>query len=95
MGTDSSNITNRLPRIAIDAMGGDFAPQSIIDGTIEASINLPAQLFLVGDSSEINRYLKGRHYDEKRITIIDAKGRVGETDHPIMALKKNPDDTRQ
>lgn len=90
MGTDSSNITNRLPRIAIDAMGGDFAPQSIIDGTIEASINLDAQFFLVGDPGEIKRYLRGRRYDKQRITIVEAKGRVGETDHPIMALKKNP-----
>ena len=88
MGTDLSNISNRVPRIAIDAMGGDFAPESIIDGAIEASLNLEAQLFLVGDSGEISRYLNGRDYDERRIRIVDAKGRVGETDHPIMALKK-------
>ena len=91
MGTDLSNISNRVPRIAIDAMGGDFAPESIIDGAIEASLNLEAQLFLVGDSAAISRYLKGRDYDEQRIRIVDAKGRVGETDHPIMALKKKPD----
>jgi glycerol-3-phosphate acyltransferase PlsX len=91
MGTDLTKVSNHLPRIAIDAMGGDFGPASIVEGAIEASRNLEANLFLVGDPNEINSQLKGRNYPEHRISVVEAKGKVGEHDHPIMALKRNPE----
>ena len=38
-------------RISIDAMGGDYAPQEIVAGTIQAALELNGieKLFLVGD----------------------------------------------
>ena len=49
-------------RISIDAMGGDFAPQKIVAGTLQAATQLKgvSKLFLVGDESaiqaELNKY---------------------------------------
>ena len=44
-----------MVRIAVDAMGGDFAPGPIIAGTFQAARDLPAigRLYLVGDESAI------------------------------------------
>jgi len=40
-------------RIAVDAMGGDFAPREIVAGTLDAARHLPGieQLLLVGDEA--------------------------------------------
>ena len=51
-------------RIAVDAMGGDFAPREIVAGAIEAarSQDRISQLFLVGDETAIRAEL-ARHKD--------------------------------
>jgi len=47
-------------RIAIDAMGGDDGPGSIIDGALVAARHLQIGLALVGDGELIERELS-RH----------------------------------
>ena len=91
MGTDLAKGFSRVPRIAVDAMGGDFAPTSIVQGAIEALKTLEVDIFLVGDAEEIQKNLNDYKYDGKRISIIPSKGRVDENEHPIMAMKKNPE----
>ena len=47
-------------KIAVDAMGGDFAPRNIIEGAALAlaEYDLLGKLFLVGDTSSIEAELK-------------------------------------
>jgi glycerol-3-phosphate acyltransferase PlsX len=46
-------------RIALDAMGGDYAPKNIIEGAVFALKELPdiEKLFLVGDAAAIGNEL--------------------------------------
>ena len=53
-------------RIAVDAMGGDHAPRSIIDGAVAAARHLDLELLLTGPVGAIRRELarySGREID--------------------------------
>ncbi len=57
--TGSQNV-----RIAVDAMGGDFAPREIIEGAILAQAQLGVYIALVGDREILANYLKQHNYQE-------------------------------
>ena len=42
-------------RIAVDAMGGDFAPKSVVSGAIEATREFGVSVALVGDEKKIRK----------------------------------------
>lgn len=74
--------------IAIDAMGGDNAPEAIIRGTMKAIENFPdLHVTLVGDEKKIKTYLS----KEERITIIHTNEVISGEDEPVRAVrtKKN------
>src|SRR5699024_3114769 len=57
-------------QIAIDAMGGDNAPQAIVEGAIEAIKDVAdLSITLIGDEEQIKKYLT----NDERITIIHTK----------------------
>ena len=59
------------PRIVVDAMGGDNAPQEIVAGALMAAGGLDVELFLVGKTKAIEEELSGTHINQNLI-IIDA-----------------------
>ena len=74
-------------KIAIDAMGGDYAPKEQVQGSMLAVKNIKdIELTLYGDEVEIRKYLT----DETRITIVQSDGVIdmGEKD-PIRAIRGN------
>jgi len=74
-------------KIAIDAMGGDFAPKEQVEGAMMAIKNIDdIELTLYGDEDEIKKYLT----DETRIKIVQSEGTIdmGEKD-PIAAIRGN------
>ena len=74
-------------KLAIDAMGGDFAPKEQVEGAMLAVKNIPdIELTLYGDETEIRKYLT----NEERIKIVQSEGTIdmGEKD-PIRAIRSN------
>ena len=74
-------------KIAIDAMGGDYAPKEQVEGAVMAIKNIDdIELTLYGDEVEIRKYLT----DETRITIVQSDGVIamGEKD-PIAQIRGN------
>ncbi|MFQ3550348.1 MAG: phosphate acyltransferase PlsX [Armatimonadota bacterium] len=55
--------------IAVDAMGGDFAPDQIVKGAAHAADHFGINVVLIGDEIEIAECLPGKHSGSKRITI--------------------------
>mgnify|MGYP001248758088 CR=1 FL=1 len=47
------------PRIAIDAMGGDHAPEEIVAGALLAAAESNADIILVGDEARVRSLLRG------------------------------------
>src|SRR3989442_14755055 len=76
-------------RIAVDAMGGDHAPGSIIDGALAAARHLNIGLVLTGPSDIIDAAL-ARHPDagDLDIRVIDAPDVVGMGESRTGALRR-------
>jgi glycerol-3-phosphate acyltransferase PlsX len=47
--------------IAVDAMGGDYAPEVVVRGALQALIEIDCHIVLVGDRDIINPYLAMKH----------------------------------
>ncbi|MDH7599313.1 MAG: phosphate acyltransferase PlsX [Sedimentisphaerales bacterium] len=79
-------------RIALDAMGGDFAPDAIIDGVIDAQQHLDAddQVILVGPTQTIQARLAGRTGLGERISIVEAPEVIGMDEPPVESLRAKP-----
>lgn len=61
-------------RIAVDAMGGDFAPRNIVAGAVSALEAFPRieTLYLVGDTPRIEAELNANQCTDRRVEIIHA-----------------------
>ncbi|MCX6061864.1 MAG: phosphate acyltransferase PlsX [Campylobacterales bacterium] len=73
-------------RIAIDAMGGDFGPEPIVKGTIEALKEKKFEAILVGKKDEILSLLPKGYKD--KILIIEANDVIDMGDAATDALKR-------
>ncbi|MDJ0678639.1 MAG: phosphate acyltransferase PlsX [Xenococcaceae cyanobacterium MO_167.B52] len=61
-------------KIAVDAMGGDFAPDEIVLGAIRAAAELDVDLFLVGDRDRIQSSINQHGgVDTSRVEIVPAE----------------------
>jgi glycerol-3-phosphate acyltransferase PlsX len=80
-----------MPRIAVDAMGGDLAPGPIIDGAVAAARHLPIGLLLTGPHDVLEREL-ARHRDRGSLDIelVDAPEVIGMAEPPALALRRKP-----
>lgn len=80
-------------RIAVDAMGGDYAPQAIIPGVIDALKELKgiAQITLVGKKEIIDKELSLYQTNGLSIAIKDAKDVIEMHESPTVALKTKKD----
>src|SRR3954470_6611273 len=78
-------------RIAIDAMGGDDGPRSIVDGALVAARHLQIGLLLVGATSEIEREL-ARHprVSSLDVRILDTPESIGMGEAAAAALRRKP-----
>lgn len=76
-------------RIAIDAMGGDHAPQEIIKGALEANTLLDKddELVLVGVQEIIESQLSVMGANADDVTIVDAPEIIGMDEPPVEALR--------
>ncbi len=79
-------------RIAIDAMGGDNAPDEIIAGALEAIAMLGEndEIILVGPKQVIEPQLPSMRSREGVISIVDAPDTIGMDEAPIESLRKKP-----
>ena len=77
-------------RIAIDAMGGDNAPEAIIEGALESLEQLDAddEIILVGRQEVIKAKLPEKVLRKKPIRIIDATEVIDMDESPTEALRK-------
>ena len=60
-----------ITKVVIDAMGGDYAPNSIVQGAVEASNeNDNVHIFLVGKEELINSELAKYDYDKSKLEVL-------------------------
>ena len=79
---------DKLIKIAVDAMGGDRAPQKIINGIIHNHKQNKENFFKIfGKKIEIEKHIKNQ-IDNKFFEIIDTEDVVKSTDSPLEAAKR-------
>lgn len=73
------------PRIVVDAMGGDHAPEEIVAGVLLADATADAEIILTGDESKIRPLLRGGA--AARIAIRHAPENVPMGQHASASLR--------
>ena len=77
--------------IAVDAMGGDFAPGPVVDGALAAARHFDLGVALVGPADVLEAELKRQTVpDPARIRVIDAPDVVAMDESPAAALRRKP-----
>ena len=77
-------------RIAVDAMGGDFAPTEVVKGAVLASQELPAEIILVGKPDQLNQELK-KYKQKGKLPVVAATEVIGMNEPPAQAVKSKKD----
>jgi glycerol-3-phosphate acyltransferase PlsX len=74
-------------RVAVDALGGDRAPEVVVEGALEAAGEL-LHVLLVGPEDTLRELLPaGGH---RHIEIVPAADRIGSGDEPVEAVRGRP-----
>src|SRR5260370_22589013 len=78
--------------VAVDAMGGEFAPRHVVDGALAAARHLDLGIVLVGTRAALEAEL-GRHADvhSARVRIIESTDVIAmDESAPSSALRRKP-----
>jgi len=78
-------------KVALDAMGGDFAPEMMVAGAVEAVNEYDMEVILVGDRERLNDSLAGKRYHSQQISIVHSSEIVAMNESPAAALRKKKD----
>jgi glycerol-3-phosphate acyltransferase PlsX len=77
--------------IAVDAMGGDFAPSHPVAGAVLAAREFGARLLLVGRQTEVEAELRRHDARGLPIDVVHASEVVGMDESPVTAFRRKKD----
>ncbi len=79
----------KVVSIAVDAMGGDYGPEVMVAGALQAARSQPMKLKLVGRIDDINRYLKTK--TDTQIEVVEATEVVGMDEPAVTPVRRKPE----
>ena len=85
-GTEES----RTVRVAVDCMGGDYAPEETVKGAIQALKSSNGELLLVGDRGAVEAELAKYDLSGLPITVVPSEGKIGDDEHPVQGMRQKP-----
>jgi glycerol-3-phosphate acyltransferase PlsX len=88
-------MPNKTPRIAVDAMGGDFGPHVVIPGAVHAARSGKAEIILVGDQDAIGAQLARHDTKGLPLSVVHASQVVEMEEKPTDALRRKKDSSIQ
>lgn len=79
-------------KIAIDGMGGDNAPQAVVEGVVQALKEYEdINIYITGPKDEIEKELSKYTYPKDRVTVVHTNEVISPNEHPVMAIRKKKD----
>jgi glycerol-3-phosphate acyltransferase PlsX len=75
-------------RIALDAMGGDAAPEAPVAGAVRAARELPIEIVLVGQREAIEESLSRYPSRPQNLSIEHAPEVIGMDESPVASIRK-------
>jgi len=85
-----SNNAGQMVRIAVDAMGGDYAPDEIVRGAVQAARELGVEIILVGPETEVWREFSRLDTAGLSIRLVDASEVIKDGEQPVIAVMRKP-----
>ena len=74
-----------MKKIAVDAMGGDHAPQALVEGVNQAIKEFKdIEVILYGDEAKIKQYLTAT----ERVSIVHTDEKINSDDEPTRAIRR-------
>jgi glycerol-3-phosphate acyltransferase PlsX len=85
-------VQNGRVRVAVDAMGGDYAPEEIVKGAVLAAQKNDVEIFLVGAANILEQELaKYKVTNGSSIHIVGASEVIKENESPVDVIRRKPD----
>lgn len=78
-------------RIAVDAVGGDHGPQTVIPGAVEGARRFGVDLVLVGPEAELRRILATTDTTGVTVEVVNAPDTIAMDESPAQAVRRKPD----
>ena len=78
-------------KIIVDAMGGDLAPHSVVEGAVAACREYNSEIIFVGNEDVVKNEIDKFDTTDLPISIVHASEVVEMHDHPFDVLKKKKD----
>lgn len=79
-------------KVAVDAMGGDYAPAEMVAGAVEAvKDRKDIQVTLVGQEEVIRSELNKFTFDQDQIQVVNAREVIATEEPPVNAIRKKKD----
>src|SRR4051812_18406126 len=86
---DSRQDLDHPVRVAVDAMGGDHAPEEIVRGAVDwAAAHPDVHILLVGDEARIKPFLGP---SPANVSLVQAGESVSMEEHPAQAVRRKRD----
>jgi glycerol-3-phosphate acyltransferase PlsX len=79
-----------VTKIAVDAFGGDYAPEQIVEGALLAADQEGISVILTGDENRLKALVDGKA-GSNRIEIVHAPQVVHMDDEPVAAVRSKDD----
>ncbi|MGQ9512549.1 phosphate acyltransferase PlsX [Thermodesulfitimonas sp.] len=76
-------------RVAVDAMGGDYAPAEVVAGAVEAAAAYGIEVLLVGDKLRLEPLLGPKGVN--RVQLVPATDVIAMDEHPVQAVRRKKD----
>jgi glycerol-3-phosphate acyltransferase PlsX len=73
--------------IILDGMGGDHAPEAIVEGAVRASVHINHTIRIVGDEQKVLAELERCGYDPQKIKVVHADDAIGGEEAPVKAVR--------
>jgi len=80
--------------VAVDGMGGDFAPRHVVDGALAATRHFDLGVILIGRAAvleaELQREEIAGYFERDRVRIVEAADVIAMDESPAAALRRKP-----
>jgi glycerol-3-phosphate acyltransferase PlsX len=78
-------------RVAVDAMGGDYAPEEVVKGAVLAAEKDDVQIFLVGPATILEKELaKYKLTNGSSVHVVGANEFIKENESPVDVIRRKP-----
>ncbi|MCM0648706.1 phosphate acyltransferase PlsX [Clostridium swellfunianum] len=78
-------------KLAVDGMGGDFAPDAVVQGCVDAVNEYGVDIIITGPEDLIKQKLSTFNYPKNKIAVVNASEIISPNEEPVKALKRKKD----